>query len=128
MYYYGEILEGAEIELTSRNDPLKRVRGWKEIGIQFEELRSRYPDAQLMGNGDRQMVTHLAYSARPIEVRTWNPEGRIRNQYDINNGMAAAEEGEYLYVTKNEPVGLNEAGLSYCRTHRTTLFQCLLKA
>lgn len=102
VYYFNPIVDALGIEKTSRNDIYKRLRGWPEIGQQFSAIRQQYPEAVLLGAGDRTILAHLAYQARPLKVSTWNDSGYIRHHYDINDRLETLTETQFLYVSKTE--------------------------
>jgi len=99
LYYFEPTLKLIGVEQTSRNDIYKRLRGWPELGQQFSKIHEKYPDSILLGAGDRTILAHLAYQARPLKVSTWNDTGRIRHHYDIHNRLDTLTETEFLYVT-----------------------------
>lgn len=100
LYYGKPILNIVGIELNSKNDVYKRLRGWPEIGKQFSKIRADYPDAIMLGEGRRTILAHLLYQSRPLQVATWNPKGKIRHHFDLHNDLDLMKDEHFLFVTK----------------------------
>jgi len=102
IYYSQTIFNVVGIELTSKNDIYKRLRGWPEIGKQFSAIKKDYPDAVLLGTGGRTILAHLLYQARPLQVATWNPIGKIRHHFDLHNNLEDMKDKRFLFVLEGE--------------------------
>lgn len=103
LYYPQTMLNSVGIELNAKTDIHKRLRGWPTLGKQYAEIKKKYPEAWLMGSGDRTILSHLAYQARPQQITTWNPVGRIRHHYDLHNTLADIKAESFVYVSKQAP-------------------------
>lgn len=107
VYHYERIVHLFGIELTAKNDPFKRVRGWDELGRQFALRQAQAPHALLVSE-DREVLAGLGYYAHlPVnEVMSWNPQGVLRHQYDLMHSPGPAQIGrDVLFVTNNADVG-----------------------
>lgn len=102
VYHYDHAARLLGVELTGKSDPFKRVRGWDQLGQQCAERRMEAPGAYLMSE-DREIIAQLAYqlSLPSDQLRSWNPSGRVRHQYDLLNSLNAADIGaDVLYITR----------------------------
>ena len=100
LYYFEPTLNVLGIEKTSKNDIYKRLKGWSDLGQQFSAIKEQYPDAVLLGDKDRTIISQLVYQARPIKVSTWNASGPIRHHYDIHNKLETLSVRNFLYVSR----------------------------
>lgn len=101
-YHYDHAARLFGAELTGKSDPFKRVRGWDQLGQQFAERRSEAGRALLMSE-DREVLAQMAYQLRlpPGELRSWNPSGLVRHQYDLLYNLDADDIGsDVIYVTR----------------------------
>jgi len=102
-YHYDHAARLFGVELTGKSDPFKRVRGWEELGQQFAERRAEAGGARLMSE-DREVLAQLAYRSRlPSDaLRSWNPGGHVRHQYDLLNSLGERDIGsDVLYITRH---------------------------
>lgn len=102
IYYSPPIFKRVGIELTSKNDLYKRLRGWPEIGRQFSVIKKEYPNAILLGTGGRTILAHLLYQSRPLAVATWNPAGKIRHHFDLYNNLDDMKDKNFLLVREGK--------------------------
>lgn len=105
IYHYDQVLQAAGVELTSRTDPYKRVRGWSELGAAVEAVQARHPGTLLMTR-DRMLTAQLMYyvSPRMQTVVKWNPEGRVRDHYDLVTSLEGREGQDFLYLQGPGPL------------------------
>ncbi len=106
VYHYDSAARLFGLELTGKSDPFKRVRGWDRLGQQYAERRQEAPGACLMSE-DREILAQLAYPLRlpPDQLRSWNPSGHVRHQYDLLNSLGTADIGkDALYITRRDNV------------------------
>ncbi len=101
-YHYDSAARLFGVELTGKIDPFKRVRGWEQLGQQFAQRRAEAGRAPLMSE-DREVLAQMAYQLRlpSGEVRSWNPSGLLRHQYDLLYSLDADDIGsDVIYVTR----------------------------
>jgi len=99
IYHYDTVLRAAGIELTARTDPYKRVRGWSELGQAITHVQDLHPDATLM-TGDRMLTAQLMYYVQPRmqTVVKWNPDGLIRDHYDMTTSLEGRQGDDFLLL------------------------------
>ncbi len=123
LYHYHALADLFDVRLTRSTDPYFKRLGWVEVGRQLADLRRRYPQAALLSDS-RKLLALLGYHARvdgrPPVLRSWNPEGGWRHQYDLHDDIARHPGEDYLFVSRR-PLG--EAVLA--RFDRTELVAVL---
>ncbi|MDY6942888.1 MAG: glycosyltransferase family 39 protein [Pseudomonadota bacterium] len=93
-------------ELSARSDPLRRIRGWDEMGAQVVALWKLYPEAKVLVT-DRPSAAEFLYYARPAPVVKWNADGDIDDHFDLVRGLRDEDTGRYLLVTdKSQPTDI----------------------
>jgi 4-amino-4-deoxy-L-arabinose transferase-like glycosyltransferase len=102
VYHTETLFNLAGYEVNSKTDLRKRLRGWRELGKQYQEIQAQYPDAVLLGT-DRTILSHLLYHVRPSAVMTWNAEQKIRHHYDLHGMLRQPTNNTFLFVT-DEPL------------------------
>jgi 4-amino-4-deoxy-L-arabinose transferase-like glycosyltransferase len=110
MYHYDTALRVAGVELSAGTDPYKRVRGWSELGQAVEEVQARHPDALLMTD-QRMLTAQLMYYVAPRmqTVVKWNPDGVIRDHYDMITSLEGREGQSFLYLQRPGPLAADVA-------------------
>lgn len=103
IYHYGDVTRALGVELTRSNDPFKRVRDWDRLAAEVAPILSRHPQATLMGN-DRTLLAHLIYhlEPHPLDAVAWNPEGALKDHYQLTTSLADKRGQDFLMVTRNE--------------------------
>ncbi len=118
IYHYERGAHLFGVELSGTTDPFKRVRGWEQLSGQFAEHQKEFQGARLMSE-DREVLALLTYHRRlPSDgLRSWNPEGQIRHQYDLFYSLSEKDIGtDLLYVTGNNSV--NEVASHFSESRR----------
>lgn len=100
LYHYEPITRTLGIELHASNDPYKRLRGWRQLGQQYLDLQTQYPNALPMA-AERGILSELAYYARPqgLQIVSWNPQQQILHHYDLVTSLQGRVGQDFLYVT-----------------------------
>lgn len=92
-------------ELTKKTDPMKRVRGWDEIGKQISKLWAENKDTTLLFD-ERKIITPMLYyiSPNPFDAVKWNPNGKIHNHYDLTTTMDNKIEHNFLLIIRHKNI------------------------
>jgi 4-amino-4-deoxy-L-arabinose transferase-like glycosyltransferase len=99
LIYHTEIIFNlAGYELNSKTDLRKRLRGWRALGKQYQQIQAQYPKAILLGT-DRTILSHLLYHVQPNTVMTWNSEQKIRHHYDLHGLLHQPLNKTFLFVS-----------------------------
>jgi hypothetical protein len=100
-YHYDAAARVAGIELAADTDPFKYLRGWDTAGAMLTGLLRQYPGAALLS--DQRMTTALlTYYARPATVVKWNPDGVMRDHFDLTTHMEDRIGRDFLFVTEKQ--------------------------
>lgn len=102
LYNLDALREVAGVADKSRFDPMKKLRGWDEVGEQVGAILAAHPDARLMGD-ERKAIAPLVYYVRPhpFNVVKWNPSGRIDDHFDQISALQPGEPA-LIYVTQHD--------------------------
>jgi len=103
LHYYESISNTLNIELTSKNDIYKRVKGWQSLSERFSDIYRKYPQASLLANR-RNILSELNYYADPIDAFSWNPKGHITSHFDLHHSLTTenATDRSFLFVQKDD--------------------------
>jgi hypothetical protein len=95
-----EIIARGGLDVSSRLDPLHRLRGWRELGAQVSRELAAHPGVRLMAD-DREILAALVYYVRPhpLDAVAWDPIPGISNQWDLDNNLSRHRGESFLAVT-----------------------------
>ena len=104
LYHYHALADALDVQLTRKTDPYFKRLGWAELGEQLVPIRRQYPHAPLLSES-RKLLALLGYHARvdgkmPV-LRSWNPGGHWRNQYDLYDDITQHPGGDFLFVSRH---------------------------
>ena len=100
-----EALAAFGLDLPAQYDPLRRLRGWRELGSEVGTVLAANPDLTLFAD-DRELLAALIYYIRPhpLDAVKWQVTSRIQDQWDLTNGLADHVGGSFLLVSEHELV------------------------
>jgi hypothetical protein len=95
-------LAACGIELPARYDPLRRLRGWRDLGAKVGAALAAHPGYELFAD-DRETLAALIYYARPhpFDAVKWDLLDRIGDEWDLTNNMKNHLGGNFLLVAKH---------------------------
>lgn len=95
------IVTALGIERNAINDPLKRVRGWREAGQWAKGLIADHRGVALMLD-ERKTQASLVYHARPegLAARRWHPGGAIVDHYALTMPLTGQEGKDFILITR----------------------------
>jgi 4-amino-4-deoxy-L-arabinose transferase-like glycosyltransferase len=98
-----EALAAFGLELPAQYDPLRRVRGWRDLGAEVGRVLAAYPDLVLLAD-DREVLASLIYYLRPHPMGAvkWKVTSRIQDQWDLTNGLGKRRGENFLLVSEHE--------------------------
>lgn len=101
-----EALAAFGIDLPAQYDALRRVRGWRELGLEVGQALAAHPGLTLLAD-DREVLAALIYYVRPhpLNAVKWRITRRIGDQWDLMNGLGKRLGGSFLLVSKHELIG-----------------------
>jgi Dolichyl-phosphate-mannose-protein mannosyltransferase len=100
-----EALAAFGLDLPAQYDPLRRLRGWRDLGSQVGTILAAHPDLTLFAD-DREVLAALIYYIRPhpLDAVKWQVTRRIQDQWDLTNGLSGHIGGNFLLVSEHELV------------------------
>jgi hypothetical protein len=98
-------LAAAGIELPAKYDPLRRLRGWRDLGAQVTRVLAAHPGYTLFAD-DRETLAALIYYVHPhpFDAVKWDLMDRVRDEWDLTNNMKRHLGGDFLLVAKHNLV------------------------
>ncbi|HEV2673234.1 MAG TPA: glycosyltransferase family 39 protein [Aliidongia sp.] len=95
--------------LSGKQDPLHRVRGWQTLGTSLSQIRLQHLELPLLAD-QRELMAALIYymQPHPFDMRMWNPAGHVKNGFEMDDSLAAAPGGDYLWITQRTGPALDE--------------------
>ena len=102
-YHWPDIARLTGIELTAKNDPYKRARGWIHLADGVAPYLAARPGTILVAE-DRELIAHLVYRLHPAEYAAWNPDGVPKDQYEIVTTLADKQGRDILYVGRQPEI------------------------
>lgn len=105
LYHYETILHVAGIELTKKNDPYKRVRGWKEFGAKVSDVYKKYPNHILLSDS-RKEVSEMIYYVKPhpFDAKVFNPKKRMQNYYHQTQDLNEHIGEDFVFVGRKRSI------------------------
>jgi hypothetical protein len=96
----GSEIIAAGLPVSSKLDPLHRLRGWRELGAQVSRELAAHPGVRLMAD-DREILAALVYYVHPhpLDAVAWDPIPGISNQWDLENNLSRHRGESFLAVT-----------------------------
>jgi 4-amino-4-deoxy-L-arabinose transferase-like glycosyltransferase len=103
-YHWPDLLRLSGKELTSRNDPYKRARGWHELAAAVRPQLAAHPDAVLVSD-DRELLAQLIYGLRPARYARWQPQAHIADHYGLTAPLTPQSGDPILFVSDRANLG-----------------------
>ena len=99
VYHFDSIAKTLNIELTSKNDPFKKMRKWDELGKRVSVILSKHPKALLLAD-DRMALSELIYYVKPhpFDAVIWNPSGKIDNHFALTTNLQRHIGKDFVFV------------------------------
>lgn len=106
-YHWPDLLRLTGKELTARNDPYKRARGWQALAEavrpQIEAQFRAHPDAVLLSD-DRELLAQLIYHLHPARHARWQPQAHIADHYGLTAPLTTATGRVFVLVSDRADV------------------------
>ena len=98
-----EALAAFGFDVPAQYDPLRRVRGWRELGAEIGKELAAHPGLTLFAD-DRELLAALIYYIRPhpLDAVKWKVTSRIHDQWDLTNGLGRRLGESFLLVSEHE--------------------------
>ncbi|QID17866.1 glycosyltransferase family 39 protein [Nitrogeniibacter mangrovi] len=103
VYHWPDVHRLTGKPMSAKLDPFKRARGWSALAAQVAPHLARHPDAILMGV-DRETLAQLNYQLQPKAWVSWNPEGRVMDQYELTTRLVPGEQRPILFASEGPDI------------------------
>ncbi|HMD63000.1 MAG TPA: glycosyltransferase family 39 protein [Stellaceae bacterium] len=105
------------LDLPAQYDPLRRVRGWRDLGAEVGKDLAAHPGLTLFAD-DRELLAALIYYIRPhpLDAVKWKVTSRIQDQWDLTNALGSRLGESFLLVSEHELI--NEMQPSFAAIER----------
>ena len=112
-----EALAALGFELPAQYDPLRRVRGWHELGMVVGKELAMHPGLTLFTD-DRELTAALIFYIRPhpLDAVKWKVTSRTQDQWDLANALGKRLGDSFLLVSEHELI--NEMEPSFATIER----------
>ncbi len=99
-YHYHDLAKLFHIELSSKNDPYKRVIGYKALAKALQPIIDRYKNVHLLFD-DRTTMAEMIYylHPHPFDAVMYNPEHKPKSQYHLFTDLNEHLGEDFLYIT-----------------------------
>ena len=105
LQFYHPLLAALDIERTSKNDPYKRVSGWREAVWAVQPIVRADPQRLVVSNSRLLLANFHYYSSSPRpRIRAWNSNGQIDNHYELVQDLDTQLGADVLFLARN-PLG-----------------------
>jgi 4-amino-4-deoxy-L-arabinose transferase-like glycosyltransferase len=94
------------VELPAEYDALRRLRGWRDLGVEVSAALAAHPGSRLFAD-DREVLAALIYYVRPhpFDAVKWRVTKRIGDQWDLMDDLSKHPQGSFLLVSEHELIG-----------------------
>lgn len=102
-YHWPDIARATGTELTAKNDPYKRARGWLNLADGVGHYTAAHPEAILAAE-DRELIAQLLYRLKPTQYAAWNPDALPRDHYELTTSLADKQGRDVIYVSRKPAI------------------------
>lgn len=100
VYHWPDIARIGGIELTAKNDPYKRARGWSALADELKPVLAAHPDAVVVAK-DRELLAQIIYRLQPRDYASWNPDGGVADHYQLTTDLNRYRDRPVLLVSRS---------------------------
>ncbi len=103
VYHWPDIARATGTELTAKNDPYKRARGWSAMADAVAPFHARYPDAIVVAR-DREILAQVVYRLELTNYASWNPDDRVIDQYQLTTHLTPGDSRPVLFLSRTPTI------------------------
>jgi 4-amino-4-deoxy-L-arabinose transferase-like glycosyltransferase len=105
LYFYTPMQNVMGVEPTRKNTPYYRLAGWKELMQSAAGSRQKFAGMPWLSDS-RKLLSYVnfyvgKFNGRPLELYGFNPDGRIKSQYELTRDLRSADLSEFLFVSES---------------------------
>jgi len=114
-YFYQPLTSMLPIELKAKTDPYKRVMGWQKVADELDKVYKQNNKVLLFN--DRTTMAEMIYYIKPhpFSALMYNPTGKVKNQYEMDNSLKTQIGESFVYVSKQK--NIDNLKNSFQKTH-----------
>lgn len=106
-YFYTPLQKAFGVEPSEKNTPFQRIDGWKEVTL---ALKEKVPTAstETWVSDSRLTMSYLHFylsdlqNQQSIEVRSFNPDQKIKDQFDLLWDLKDSKATSFYYVSHHK--------------------------
>ena len=99
IYHWPDIARATGTELTAKNDPYKRARGWSAMADAVAPIYARHPEAIVVAR-DREILAQVVYRLELTNYASWNPDARIIDHYQLTTRLMPGDARPVLFLSR----------------------------
>jgi hypothetical protein len=104
-YFYTPMQNLMGVEPAKKNTPYYRLAGWRELMRSAADATQEFTGLPWL-SGSRKLLSYVnfyvgKFNGRPLELYSFNPDGRIKSQYELMRDLRSADSSEFLFVSES---------------------------
>jgi hypothetical protein len=103
VYHWPDITRVVGVELTAKNDPYKRARGWSALADQVAPVLAEHPGAVIVAK-DRELLAQVIYRLEPPRYASWNPDGGVADHYQLTTDLNRYRDQPVLFLSRTAQI------------------------
>lgn len=99
-------LSGKKTDILSLQikDPLKRIKGWQELGHEVSKMKILYPDSVILTKSRKIHSELLYYKNYKGELVKWNADGIAKDHFELTTNIYNFKDKDFLLITKSNNI------------------------
>jgi 4-amino-4-deoxy-L-arabinose transferase-like glycosyltransferase len=104
LYFYSPLQNVMGIEPTRKNTPYYRLVGWKELMQSATDSTKEFAELPWLSDS-RKLLSYVnfyvsQFSGKPLSLYGFNPDDRIKSQYELTRDLRNADSSEFIFVSE----------------------------
>lgn len=104
LYFYTPLQDVMGIEPTRKNTPYYRLAGWRELMRSAAASTQEFIELPWLSDS-RKLLSYVnfyvsQFSGKPLELYGFNPDDRIKSQYELTRDLRGADSSEFIFVSE----------------------------
>jgi 4-amino-4-deoxy-L-arabinose transferase-like glycosyltransferase len=98
------VIHATGIELKAKQDPYRRVRGWKAWGQELKTYTDQYPQATFIADGRRVITeaTFYTFGKPNARITEWTPKGTIESHFQLTRPYKGGKN--QVIIVSDKPI------------------------
>jgi len=104
LYFYTPLQDVMGIEPTRKNTPYYRLKGWRELMQSATDSTQEFVGLPWLSDS-RKLLSYVnfyvsQFSGKPLSLYGFNPDDRIKSQYELTRDLPNADSSEFIFVSE----------------------------